>query len=198
MSKINKPDILWHYTTFEAIIKIIQTGKLLSSNFQTLNDKSEMQTGYNLCIDWMKQHSNENVRALSEDSKFLNALGGGSWPYVISLSDAKDSLSMWRGYGDAVNGNTGVAIGFSKQDLVDLERGQIFEGPTECIYNQETFFRGLDAIAKKPNNAAPMFAIYSDLKKVSRAGRTIIFLKSVNGECLAMFSMGRMINIWKR
>ena len=142
---MGKRKLLWHYTTLESLAAILKSGELWATKYQFLNDRSEMLSGFEAANIWVATHEKSEINQLTEDENFFSALAAsiGS-TYVISFSEAFDSLSMWRGYGDAVSNNTGVAIGFSLEDLEQLSQGQRFEGPLKCNYwssqNESDFF----------------------------------------------------------
>lgn len=160
------PDTLWHYTDLTTLAKIIQSKSLLATPFNYLNDSKEMKTGLELFSRWLHITKISKYMELKNDSGFVNALAFGMWPQIISLSDAKDSLSMWRGYSKIIDENEGVAIGFHTEDLTNLSGGQIFEKPKKCSYEDEAFFRKMNLLIDSLDERAPPFAILGDVNKL--------------------------------
>jgi len=91
-------ELLYHYTSVESFVSIINRGELWASHIRYMNDTSEQR------LMW------DHVRARTQtqiDPPELDL-------YVLSFSkDGGDRLSQWRGYG----GNAGVAIGFDGEEL---------------------------------------------------------------------------------
>jgi hypothetical protein len=108
---------LFHYTTPEGFLGIVQSKEIWATNVLYLNDASELSD------------AREILRA-ELDSAPLNLLGSAatfsqSIPYysetlpldhfVVSFSEEGDLLSQWRGYGSQ---GTGFSIGFSASTFV--------------------------------------------------------------------------------
>jgi hypothetical protein len=121
-----KPDILFHYTTIESFKKIIESHKIHATRYDQMNDTSEIEIGLKLLLDTVKKYP---VEPLLRDYKDFLTSGiedykeGTLEVYVLSLSEAADSLEQWRAY--APRG--GVAIGFDykkvqKGFLLDIAR----------------------------------------------------------------------------
>lgn len=113
-----QPDeLLYHYTSVESFVSIINRGELWASHIRYLNDTSEQ------CLMW--NHVRARIQAEtdaaneSNSDRLLLLQSLSSTPleldlYVLSFSkDGGDRLSQWRGYG----GSAGVAIGFDSEEL---------------------------------------------------------------------------------
>ncbi|NKW78955.1 DUF2971 domain-containing protein [Rhodobacteraceae bacterium R_SAG7] len=127
------PDVLWHYTTFDTLTKILASRCLLASDFRDTNDREEILFGFRALRVAFGTHNTwsttegfadpvpDDIRANEEtiiqdlETRFVQG-------QMICLSSARDSLSMWRGYGQLTNGggNGAVAIGFCAADLHTL------------------------------------------------------------------------------
>ena len=106
-------ELLYHYTTVESLLGIIESGALWATHIHYLNDTSEAHLLWDqirVVIDSRLENPDETKRdALSELRQFASAPTYGDI-YVVSFSkDGGDRLSQWRGYGGA----GGVAIGFN-------------------------------------------------------------------------------------
>lgn len=111
--------MLYHYTTLEALLAILQNSKVLSNSegmylvlrathAYYLNDYREAK----LLIDALiKIGIPKHVIATCE---LLNG-----YPYVFSLSEKNDDLNMWRGY---ANDAGGVSIGFDDSVFCSLKK----------------------------------------------------------------------------
>ena len=120
---------LYHYTTPQGLIGILENQKLWATEFSFLNDASELSYGMNLSIEVLENeicsHANtilDKYLLLVEDlikkKKDIN-------PYfVTSFSEYKDLLSQWKGYGQ--NGQ-GFSLGFDLKELSRWKRKDILD-----------------------------------------------------------------------
>lgn len=108
-----EPDILYHYTSLDALYAIISNIKSVSNeeayftlratHASFLNDLNEGR----LLLEALKEIGiNEN--------KLWFSLDRTGYPFVLSLSELCDDLNMWRCYADQ---GRGVAIGLDKPIL---------------------------------------------------------------------------------
>jgi hypothetical protein len=113
----NAASILYHYTTLDGFLGILDTGKMWATHIGYLNDTSEQ----NLVSKLISQKVNERLEnpncvnrdELIEIRDFL-ATPQNNDIFVISFSkDGGDRLSQWRGY----SGSAGVSIGFTAKEL---------------------------------------------------------------------------------
>ena len=124
-----KPTILYHYTSVETLLKIIENSNTEKICFRAtharfFNDPYE----YNLAISLLKQslvkyeknNSIENKKSSNFNKRFFTNLGliFGD-PFLFSLSENSDNLAMWRTYGVDVKG---VAIGLDKKMLEEYSK----------------------------------------------------------------------------
>lgn len=109
-SSMKVPDFLYHYTSIESLLSIIngidvssEYLKFRSTHIAYLNDLTEGR----LLQNALKLNGlNENLIKILESCK--------GYPFVMSLSENSDDLNMWRCY--ACSG-VGAAIGFDYQLL---------------------------------------------------------------------------------
>lgn len=107
MSKKDMPDPIYHYTSNDVLIKILDGQSLRMSARHHLNDTQEGEQFFTL----LEKHDSRPDKAKIEAIRRTLA------PYeffVTCFSSEQDLLSQWRGY--AQNG-TGVAIGFRTQAI---------------------------------------------------------------------------------
>src|SRR5260370_39575433 len=112
------PEILWHYTSLEALMAILKSGSIWASHIRYLNDTSEydhmVQTiDKRACV--LQEHAYEQghwaagrTAALTSIHKILKT-GINRVSYVASFSAKRDDLSQCRGYCPP---GPGVCIGF--------------------------------------------------------------------------------------
>jgi hypothetical protein len=110
-------ELLYHYTSVESFLSIVNGGELWASHIRYQNDTSEQR----LIWDHVRARIKTRLAAASEGDRdrLLQFQSLANSPldldlYVLCFSkDGGDSLSQWRSYG----GSTGVAIGFDPNKL---------------------------------------------------------------------------------
>ena len=130
----NKKPLLAHYTTIQALEKILTNNEIWFSNPLYMNDMEEVRFGIiqgNELVIKSQEIENacqksERVQAFKKSfayyfDQFANQHVLDTYVFCLSLHDKDDNdglLSMWRGYG--ANGN-GVAIVFDTAQLNVVE-----------------------------------------------------------------------------
>lgn len=114
------PEIVYHYTSIDSLLKILEGRRLRATNIRYLNDLSEHQ----LFLETVKSRLPYVLPEMSAADKAEFAkpetLGFGNTPefvnlpFVTSFSAQDDSLNHWRSYCPASNG---VSIGFRTSSL---------------------------------------------------------------------------------
>jgi hypothetical protein len=107
-----EPKVVYHYTSADTLLKIVENERIWASNIGYLNDVMERQH----CIDMLQKRlpvfleSQQTPYSIElEESVSKLTASGYDAPYVASFSVDRDSLPLWRSY--CPNGN-GVSIGF--------------------------------------------------------------------------------------
>ncbi|QSR83901.1 DUF2971 domain-containing protein [Methylacidimicrobium sp. B4] len=129
--KEGSPTPLYHYTTGENFIKIIESRELWATHVRCLNDKQECLLYYNLIAQKVKERTSQPnperlpARIAQSLSAPLAGLLGDyidqSSVFVACFSTLHDDLSQWRAYS---NGEVGYAIGFNAEKLTKLFSGR--------------------------------------------------------------------------
>lgn len=116
----NLPSIVYHYTSMETLLKIVDSGQIRATSIRYLNDVSERAYALSAIQERLEYHPQEikNLfeplfESTEENRSFVDL------PFVASFSGLRDSLPQWRSY--CSNGN-GVSIGFAVESL---QRGSI-------------------------------------------------------------------------
>ncbi|MBU2846794.1 DUF2971 domain-containing protein [Acidithiobacillus ferriphilus] len=109
--------LIYHYTTSNGLVGMLQNGSIWASNYAFLNDPSERIH----CITKAKEAMNKVQNGRSELVKeMLNQLrseldGEGGWTeYIASFCENGDLLSQWRAY---AAGASGYSVGFDAERL---------------------------------------------------------------------------------
>jgi hypothetical protein len=112
------PAIVWHYTTADALIKIMTYKKLWASDIHYLNDASENTRMKGLLLrriaDRFGSGAEPRLTQLQSEIRFWDSEMYRT--FVACFSEEGDSLSQWRAYGTGY----GYAIGFSSKQLAAL------------------------------------------------------------------------------
>lgn len=136
-------EMLYHYTSFDALCKIVESRIVWATDIKYLNDATEFQYGFNLAKEVYSTLNKREIvpeirdpKLRSDIEKLLgsnaNNKNFGSYTCVFSLSTKGDLLSQWRAYCP----NGGVSIGFSKNALERLAEQQRFK-LVQCIYEPD-------------------------------------------------------------
>jgi Protein of unknown function (DUF2971) len=125
--EVRQEDSVWHYTTGDALLSIVQSNTLYATQVSCLNDSMETRYATNLFrealleIKTTNSHSQEEasylervITATSEESAAAAHLS--SWWFVTCFSEEKDDLSQWRAYGGS-NAGEGYALAFNAGQL---------------------------------------------------------------------------------
>lgn len=113
MSGLKIPEVIYHYTSNEALLKILEGKTLRLSAEHHLNDSMEGEQFFAL----LATHSSQ------PDASRLDSLRKALDPFeffVSCFSSCGDRLSQWRGY--AANG-TGASIGIKKDAILKAIQG---------------------------------------------------------------------------
>lgn len=118
--EFNPHDVVWHYTTGEALLKIVQSSMLYSTQVSCLNDSSEIRYAAELLREAFSDLQTKSccspveapfldrlIKAGAEESASSRHLP--SWWFVSCFSKEKDDLSQWRAYSSP---GDGYAIAF--------------------------------------------------------------------------------------
>lgn len=119
----NDNDLIWHYTSFDNAINILDSRIMRATHYSFLNDRYEVKRPCELLLAQLSQIREETAenhpcrdiysKAMAElaslaKNEFLEAY------YVICFSKAKDSLPQWQGYTPSLGG---CAIGFNPTEF---------------------------------------------------------------------------------
>jgi len=143
MNKSEK--ILYHYTSLEGLLGIIESKSIWATNVLYLNDASELNYALKLLSDevndikgeipldanWLAKLSFFDNLILNIDEIILHPLNFGF--FICSFSEEKDLLSQWRGY---CPGGIGFSVGINLSKLKDCAK-QKECSVTPCNYNEK-------------------------------------------------------------
>jgi Protein of unknown function (DUF2971) len=104
---VQPPRMLYHYTSTDAFVKIIQSGQIHMSDACATNDYLECRLVRHWVASLEKEHQTPSATKFFEMFWSMYRLWRG---YIASFSTEKDTLSQWRAYADD---GRGVAIGLN-------------------------------------------------------------------------------------
>jgi hypothetical protein len=128
------PQVLYHYTTIDALKSIVENHALWLSSYISSNDKQECR--------WIDKYigsclANRNLDGTLRDPLWVAYAMRFRNNYMFSLSEVSDLLSQWRAYGED---GMGCAIGLVPRSIVRkesipwltgvdaLQKGMLLEG----------------------------------------------------------------------
>jgi hypothetical protein len=133
-----EPELLYHYTTQEGLLGIIENRCLRATHSQFLNDLSEYRIIFDALQQRIRTERNDSWAVLQSRLLLVRQMKG---IFVSSFSHEMqaDSLTMWRGYSSPTGGHS---IGFDRLVLNDIaktlftsrERSRVELG--RCFYCQ--------------------------------------------------------------
>ena len=161
--------MLWHYTTIDALLKIVQSGSIHLNCYSFMNDPSEgLRSPEFLTRCWRaafaKLHNHPRLdldylrSAVDNLRDLMTRKDYDAFDFVFSASTLKDSLSQWARYG---GDGDGVALGFqiTATAFPPLPAGGWLYGPFlhEVIYDSGDGAAALEgAAAKLASNLADL------------------------------------------
>lgn len=131
---VKEPDVVYHYTSLETMMKILEDRTIWATDFEYLNDVSERTLLLDMVDSLLPDFSsaNEGISQLP----FARERAEKGWltgPYVASFSKDLDSLYQWRSYCLPAKG---VAIGFKMECLKQAFVPRKFDGGVDEILNR--------------------------------------------------------------
>jgi hypothetical protein len=165
------PDVLYHYTTTEGLLGIVQSRTLWATNAEFLNDAQELRFGrreiYQALMaeaDRLSPAGRESGDALGSRATVmrsaaaqLDVRGQYHVVYVACFCEEGDLLSQWRAYGSA----GGYAVGFRVADLRSAEpaeagrSGGVVASPVNLVQVRYGDDAREDAVAQVLRTIAP-------------------------------------------
>jgi hypothetical protein len=129
------PNILYHYTSQEALLAILGGLSVRATHIRYLNDSAEFELALHLAEQIVRDRAEKLGSAAPPIVGWLPSWLGGlstTSQFVFSLSNQNDQLSQWRGYCPSGNG---VALGFHTGTLTAPLRatGALL---LKCVYDR--------------------------------------------------------------
>jgi hypothetical protein len=131
------PEVLWHYTSLDALKGIVEFKKIWASDIRFLNDSEEYRHAVDLLREEVDAIDDGHLRELTADlivEEFRTGfLSSTSMPlFVASFSAAKDLLSQWRAYTEVTKG---VSLGFDLREIRPETQHLVIFAP--CVYDEQ-------------------------------------------------------------
>jgi hypothetical protein len=149
------PPVLYHYTTQNGLLGILQGNCIWATDARYLNDSSEYSFGLERIVHAIKMESKNAIN--KEEAANLSAICEDLSPVfsvcVVSLSSEGDLLSQWRAYAGSPGG---FALGMRPDYLREAAHSQGFY-LAPCLYTatdqQEAVSRLLNEIKERMANS---------------------------------------------
>ncbi len=114
--------ILYHYTSVDGLLGIIDTNNIFATSFPFLNDSSEIVYGRRLArsilIKKLEKETDEISKKIYEECLKLNGIDKKRI-YMTCFCEKGNLLSQWRGYGQSGNG---FSVGLDSNKLNRMYR----------------------------------------------------------------------------
>lgn len=128
---------LYHYTSFNGLLGIVQSGALWASDIRYMNDSAELKH----TADLIRTEVTRRIRAGHAKPDLLNQfldwvthrITNGHMLFAASFRSNGNLLSQWRGYSRL---GKGVSIGFNPEYILGCAELQSFQ-IGKCVYNCE-------------------------------------------------------------
>lgn len=167
--EITVPEKLYHYTSKEGFLGIIENKTLWASSILFMNDEKEACIPFEIYGKLLyKEDKDKNTNIRKDYFNFFKEFRGLE-TYVISFSEKKDDLNMWRAYGD---NTSGICIEFNSDSLLKVlkENQEKMELRFEkCIYDEQEQKNAIQSFLDSKNGSKNLEAdgIYKKLLKFS-------------------------------
>lgn len=144
-----KGDFVFHYTSFDVFKKLIAPGAdLLMTRFDELNDDSELEHGWQRVLrelEWSCGISKLKLRLFNHEMVSRRE-EGVQIPWLMSFSEAPDSLPQWGRYTNRSTGGCSIAFDFREINYISEgirkdECGCFEMRFLPCLYNQDEIGR---------------------------------------------------------
>jgi hypothetical protein len=127
------PAVLYHYTSQQGLLGILQKKELWATQIQYLNDEVEFSHAWSVLLESLPRREEKLPAQLSMVDDLKRDVARRFHVCVCSFSRVDDQLSQWRGYCKPGNG---FSLGFWAKDLRSVA---VTEGwqLAPCIYDPD-------------------------------------------------------------
>ncbi|WP_142206706.1 DUF2971 domain-containing protein [Subtercola boreus] len=129
--EIDAPRLVWHYTSTEGLLGIVQRHVLWATSAAFMNDAEELKAGATAFRAYFEERKPDlSAKVVSEITKSGHLSPGSVFDtYLLSASRLRDSLTMWRNYGGS---GVAFAVGIdrtAKLAILEQRRGESHPSP---------------------------------------------------------------------
>lgn len=134
-------ELVYHYTSLDAFISIVNSRTFRFGDARAMNDYTEIDHNINLLLNLEKQKpelmkklniSNEGFNKGIKNIKFFKKHIENHYIHIMSFSKNPDSLSQWRGYADK---GTGICFSINLSALRHC-LNNTYRIAGNCVYKQ--------------------------------------------------------------
>jgi len=131
----NPTEVLYHYTSLDAINGIVESKSLWPTDIRYFQDAAEMRH----TAEWLRFEIGQRIEQKATNAKLLgqfrewlsHRLTSGHMLFVVSFTANGNLLSQWRGY---CSHGKGISLGFDPNHISKCAQKQAFQ-MTRCIYD---------------------------------------------------------------
>jgi hypothetical protein len=144
------PQIVYHYTSQDVLLKIVKSGMLWATDILYMNDSDEFTYATKIAEEVAEFYTPDQRKLLK--GVFQELSEGMPWVrefsvYVVSFSAQGDLLSQWRAYCPPYGG---VSLGFCAVDLANVAQEHPHNFAFEqCIYDDTEQRRRIQSLFDK-------------------------------------------------
>ena len=154
--------ILYHYTSVEGMIGIIESNVIFATSFPFLNDSSEIVYGRrlakNILINKITTEKDDITKKIYEECLNLNGVDKKRI-YITCFCEKGNLLSQWRGYGQSGNG---FSVGLESNKMNRMYR----KSPYDEVYVKKVIY-DLKTQTKTINKYLEHAVMYAKSKKIT-------------------------------
>lgn len=186
----NMPTQLFHYTTSQGLLGIVESRAFFASHILFQNDSAELNLAVSLFKNSLLKHQRtvaSGDQSIQSLFKTIDQFSSGNI-FVVSFSEEVDILSQYRGYGGS---GQGFCLGFKTEHLVkrieerkksgETSSPGVFEGERsiespfdyrffKCVYDEKTQLHLIDQIVQNELNKSHK----SELERTVAMAETIV------------------------
>lgn len=117
-------DLIWHYTSLDSCLKILESKELWASDIRKMNDPKEVEFGQEIISQEFIQSFPEHENVILQMLLQVNMIDHERIKFSCSFSDHPCDLSQWRAYG---SDGEGVSIGIDPNELLSANEDKLKE-----------------------------------------------------------------------
>jgi hypothetical protein len=131
------PRVLYHYTSAQGLLGILESNSLRASDLHFMNDFSELKYATELINNELVRAAKEHIADLLPQflsKPFRAYIIDEFTAYAVCFCEKEDQLSQWRAY---AGHGTGYALGFDLNQIENIQAGDSQTILQKVVYDRE-------------------------------------------------------------